>query len=60
MTKRERWDDKWILGGDFNDISFPEEKKRGRARSEEGCKEFLDFIQSMCKEEIEYQGRKWT
>lgn len=47
------------MGGDFNDIRCLG-KKRGKVRSEASCKGFVDFIQGMNMEEIDYQGRKET
>lgn len=49
------------MGGDFNDIRCPGEK-RSRVRSEACYKSFVDFIQDMSMEEIDYQGKKktWT
>lgn len=44
------------MGGDFNDIRCPGEKKG------QSYKSFVNFIQDMSMEEIDYQRRKktWT
>lgn len=36
--KSRKYGDKWMLGCDFNDISYPQEKRGGNARSEASCK----------------------
>lgn len=46
-TKSRRWREGWILGGDFNDIRCPEDKRRERIRSMANCKGFREFIGKM-------------
>lgn len=38
------WDDKWIIGGDFNDIKDNEENRGGRRREESSFMDFKNFI----------------
>lgn len=38
--KSRKLGDRWMLGRDFNDIRYPQEKRGGRARSEASCKGF--------------------
>lgn len=45
---------KWILGGDFNDIKNPHEKSGGRIRLEISCNGFRQFIERMDIEEVAY------
>lgn len=54
-TKRGKYGNKWILGGNLNDIRNLDEKRRGRVRTKPSCKGFLEFIENMNTEEIEYQ-----
>lgn len=61
LCRRKRdWGDNWFLGGDFNKIRSPLEKKGGRSRSVESCKGFQDFIQHMNMEEKGVQGNQTT
>lgn len=60
VNRSSKWGDNWILGGDFNDIREPGEKKRGRHRSEASCQSFRDFIANMHMEEMTFQGKTWT
>lgn len=46
-TRKRKWEDKWILRGDFNDIRNPKEKSGKRPRSEASCKGFREFIENM-------------
>lgn len=59
-TKIRQWRDRWILGGDFNDIRGPEDKRGGRIRSVASCKRFRELIGKMNIEEIAYQRKEWT
>lgn len=45
---------KWILGGDFNDIKNPHEKSGGRIGSEISCNGFRQFIERMDIEGVAY------
>lgn len=56
-TKSGQWGSKWILGGEFNDIRKPQKKIGGRTRSEASYKGFIEFIERMNMEEIEFQGQ---
>lgn len=60
IRRSQQWGDNWILGGDFNDIRDPGEKKGGRSRSEASCQGFREFIDKINIEKVVYQGRKWT
>lgn len=53
-TRKRKWIDKWILGGDFNDIRNPKEKSGRRPRSEASCKGFREFIEKMNIEKMEF------
>lgn len=48
------------LGGDFNDIRRPQEKKGRRSRIDASYKGFQEFIAKMNMEEIRYIGRQGT
>lgn len=54
------WGDRWVLGGDFNEIRKPHEKIGGRLRTEASCRDFNDFVGSMNMEEIVFRGRQGT
>lgn len=58
--KKNTWGTRWLLGGDFNAIRTPQEKKGGRVRTVASCKGFQDFIAKMQMEEVDYQGQQWT
>lgn len=60
LVRKGSWGNRWVLGGDLNDIRTAEEKQGGRRRSELRCKGFNDFIAGMEMEEIGYHGRHWT
>lgn len=49
-----------FYGDDFNEIRKPQEKLVGRARNDESCKGFQEFIFNMNMEEVEFQGRHYT
>lgn len=60
ISRKGNWGHRWFIGGDFNDIRSPEDKRGGRPRLEASCKGFRDLIESLEMEEINYQGRSWT
>lgn len=55
-TRKGQWGNKWLLGGDFNDVRRPQEKQGGRTRFEASCKGFKDFVERMDMEEVEHKG----
>lgn len=54
IDKKDHQGDKWILGGDFNDIRKPDEKKSGRIKTEASCKGFKEFIEKIGMDEIAF------
>lgn len=44
VEKRQFWGDKWIIGGDFNDIKAHEEKNGGMKRLESSFVDFRNFM----------------
>lgn len=59
-ARRSRWGERWLLGGDLNDIRQPGEKLEGRPRSEASCRVFNEFVEKMNMEELKVRGRQWT
>lgn len=57
---KQVWEDKWIIGGDFNDIKNDEEKKRGRKKSESRFCDFRNFILEMGIVDIKFKGEICT
>lgn len=60
LIRKASWEDRWVLGGDLNDIRYPIEKHRGRLRTEHSCQGFRDFTATMDMEKIGFQRKPWT
>ena len=54
------WGDKWIITGDFNDITSNDEKWGGRVREEWTFRDFRNFIESNNLVDIGFVGNPWT
>lgn len=58
--RKQRWRERWVLGGDLNDIKSQEEKKGGRVRSKSSFTDFRDFIANMEMSDIKFRGDAYT
>lgn len=54
------WGDKWLLGGDCNDMLSLADKHGGRRRTEGSFSQFRNFVHDMQMVEIMFKGRRWT
>ncbi|XP_071926179.1 uncharacterized protein [Coffea arabica] len=54
------WGTRWMITGDFNDITSNEEKWGGRKREEETFKDFGNFIEQNGLIDIGFKGNPWT
>lgn len=59
LDRKATWGDRWIFGGDLNDICRVGEKKGGRDRTESSYKGFKEFIERMEMVEVAFQGRQY-
>lgn len=59
-VKRNSWGNKWIMGGDFNEIVSHEDKNGGNRRGDGSFRPFKTFICEMGMGEIVHRGRRWT
>lgn len=50
------WGDKWIIGGNFNDIKDQGEKKGRKRRLESSFADFKNFISDMEISDIKFRG----
>lgn len=46
------------MGGDFNDIIGPDDKKGGKEKAESSFLPFRSFLSKMAKEVLPYKGRR--
>ncbi|XP_071906102.1 uncharacterized protein [Coffea arabica] len=58
--RKSGWGDKWIIMGDFNDITSNEEKWEGRVRDAKNFQDFREFINDNKLIDIGYEGKPWT
>ncbi|XP_027158428.1 uncharacterized protein LOC113760053 [Coffea eugenioides] len=54
------WGDKWIIIGDFNDITSNDEKWCGRRRDNRSFHDFRKFINENQLLDVGYIGKPWT
>lgn len=54
------WGEKWVIGGDFNDIKAQDEKEGGRKRPESSFVDFRRFIAEMEMCDIKFRGNAFT
>ncbi|KAK6158751.1 hypothetical protein DH2020_006065 [Rehmannia glutinosa] len=57
---RDKWGDKWMIIGDFNDILCVEEKRGGRVRSEVSFNDFRNFVRNMGMGAVPFSGYGYT
>lgn len=55
---RQNWEDKWFLGGDFNDILERIEKVGGRMRHEYSFNCFKSVVKNMGMKDLRLKGQK--
>lgn len=60
QQKKRGWGQRWLIGGDFNDIIGAEDKQGGRRRLESSYQPFRSFIRTMEMEVVAFKGRRWT
>ncbi|CAA0840588.1 Unknown protein, partial [Striga hermonthica] len=60
IRHRLMWGDCWFLGGDFNDLLFHSEKKRGKMREDCSFISFRNFVRLMGMQDGYYQGYPFT
>lgn len=58
--RKSEWGEKWVTGGDFNEITNNEEKSRGRIRLESSFSGFRNFISDMGMGDLDFRGRTFT
>ncbi|XP_071933724.1 uncharacterized protein [Coffea arabica] len=54
------WGPRWIITGDFNNITSNEEKWGGRKREQGSFKDFTNFIEHNGLIDIGFEGNPWT
>lgn len=60
LKVRRRGCQKWIIGGDFNDILGPKDKRGGRKGTESSFWPFRNFVRNMEMEEVTFKGKRWA
>lgn len=58
--RKQMLGDKWIIGGDFNDIWNNVEKQGGRLRQESSFRDFRNFISTMGMGEVKFTSESYT
>lgn len=58
--RRQFWGQKWLIGGDFNEIIGLADKNGGKERSVSSFWPFRNFVNEMKMEEVLFKGRRWT
>lgn len=58
--KKQNWGQKWIMGGDFNDIIRSDDKKSGKRRVKSSFLPFRSFVRKMEMEVVPFKGNRWT
>lgn len=59
-NRKHLWGEKWVIGGDFNNIKGYEEKEGGRKRAESSFMDFRRFISEMEMGDFKFQGNTFT
>ena len=60
QRRKVLWGHKWIITGDFNDITSNEEKWGGRKREQGSFQDFNNFIEHNGLIDIGFEGNPWT
>lgn len=58
--RKQVWEDKWIVGGDFNDIKNHEKKKGEKKRPKSRFCDFKNFVSEMGIVDIMFKGEICT
>lgn len=60
VRRKDSWGQKWVMGGDFNDIREHEEKEGGNRRLESSFWSFRSFIADLEMGEVKFRGEAFT
>ena len=60
QRRKVLWGHKWIITGDFNDITSNEEKWGGRKREQGSFQDFNNFIEHNGLIDTGFEGNPWT